>query len=105
MSIARERREMAAALALLIRGKLISLDAALKRKDDDAIRDATVELALIHQNNVAFILWLLEHYAGSMKDLPGGVKRSSLVLSSSTDHETLGEAVQSDIKNGYYAED
>lgn len=105
MSSARERREMAAGLALLIRGKLTSLDAAMKRGDDEAVKDATVELALVHQNNVAFILWVLEHYAGSMKNLPGGVKKSSLVLSSSTDHETLGEAVQSDIKNGYYAED
>ena len=81
MSIARERREMAAALALLIRGKLISLDAAIKREDDEAIQDATVELALVHQNNVAFILWLMEHYAGTMKDLPGGVKKSELITS------------------------
>lgn len=85
MSIARERREMAAALALLIRGKLTSLDAAMKRKDDEAVQDATVELALVHQNNVAFILWVLEHYAGSMKDLPGGIKRSSLVISSTAE--------------------
>ena len=96
MSIARERREMAAALALLIRGKLTSLDAALKRQDDEAVKDATVELALVHQNNVAFILWLLEHYAGTMKDLPGGVKRSGLVISS------LVEAVNLDNQNGDY---
>jgi len=85
VSVARERREMAAALALLIRGKLTSLDAAMKREDDEAVKDATVELALVHQNNVALILWVLEHYAGSMKDLPGGVKKSSLVISSTAE--------------------
>ena len=92
MSIARERREIAAALALLVRGKLTSLEAASNRKDDEATQDAAVELALLFQNNAEFILGLLEHYAGTMKNLPGGIKKPVLIK------PTLAEAVQSDIK-------
>jgi hypothetical protein len=93
MSIARERREIAAALALLVRGKLMSLEAASERQDDEATQDAALDLAMLFQNNSHFILGLLEHYAGSMKDLPGGIKKPILTP------PTLAEAVQTDIKN------
>ena len=91
MSIARQRRETAAALALLIRGKLMSLEAATERQDDEAAQDAALELALVQQNNAALIIWVLENYAGGLNTLNGKNPSS---------FSSLAEATHSDIKSG-----
>lgn len=76
MSIARQRREAAAALATLMEAKNIALLEAAAERDNDACQNAAVELALLGQQNATFIIFVLKNYAGTMLKLPGGAKPS-----------------------------
>lgn len=78
MSIARQRREAAAALAMLMRAKHDDLTSCAVMEDPEATADAAVQLALLTQENTPFIIYVLERYAGSVKNLPGGLTREPL---------------------------
>lgn len=75
MSIARQRREAAAALAVLMREKQELIDAAILGRDEDTAGQAIIELALLQQNNTKFLIFVCETYAATLKKLPGGLKR------------------------------
>lgn len=97
MSIARQRREGAAALAILMRQKNDALLAACNGRDEEAAQDAALALAMVCQNNAKFLIYVLERYAGTIKSLPGGLKREALAHDARHEtHESLAEAVQSD---------
>lgn len=97
MSIARQRREGAAALAILMREKLDAMEIATLGRDDETMQKLVVELALLQQNNARFLLYVLEQYAGTIAKLPGGLKRQALVHGARMEtHESLAEAVISD---------
>jgi hypothetical protein len=87
LSIARQRREAAAALAMLMEAKNEALKAAVTAFDDEAVQKAVVDLALLQQNNAQFLIYVLKHYAGSVKNLTG----HSLVEAVQYDNETFGE--------------
>lgn len=72
-SIARQRREGAAALAMLLRDKFNGLDIAVAERDDEHTTRIALEIAIICQDNGRFIITALEHYAGSLKKLPGKI--------------------------------
>ena len=87
MSIARQRREGAAALAILMREKHDELMAAANGRDEEAAQDAALALAMLCQTNAKFLIYVLERYAGTIKHLPGGLKRDALA------HGALPESV------------
>lgn len=70
-SIARQRREAAAALALLLEQKADGLDIAVANREDNHVTRIALEIALLQQDNLRFIVMALKHYAGSLKKLPG----------------------------------
>lgn len=72
-SIARQRREGAAALAVLLRQKFEGLDIAVSERNDEHTTRIALEIAILCQDNGRFIITALEHYAGSLKKLPGKV--------------------------------
>lgn len=72
-SVARQRREAAAALALLLEQKFDGLDIAVANREGDHTMRIATEIALLQQDNGRFIIMALKHYAGSLKKLPGKV--------------------------------
>jgi len=72
-SIARQRREGAAALATLMRQKFDGLDIAVAERNDEHTTRIALEIAILCQDNGRFIITALEHYAGSLKKLPGKI--------------------------------
>lgn len=72
-SIARQRREAAAGLALLLKQKLDGLDIAIDNREDEHVQRLAVEFAILTQDNGRFIVMALQHYAGSLRKLPGKV--------------------------------
>lgn len=72
-SIARQRREAAAALALLLGQKADGLDIAVANREDEHVMRLATEIAIIQQDNLRFIIMALQHYAGSLRKLPGKV--------------------------------
>lgn len=99
MSIARQRREGAAALAMLMREKHDALMAASNGQDAEAAQDAALALAMVCQTNAKFLIYVLERYAGTIKHLPGGLKRDALAHNARLEtHESLTEAVSADLE-------
>lgn len=99
MSIARQRREGAAALAILMRQKNDALMAAANGRDQEAAQEAALALALVCQNNAKFLIYVLERFAGTIKHLPGGLKRNALAHGARMEtHESLVEAAQADME-------
>ena len=70
-SIARQRREAAAALAILLTQKADGLDIAVENREDEHVMRLATEIAIIQQDNLRFIIMALQHYAGSLRKLPG----------------------------------
>jgi hypothetical protein len=70
-SVARQRREAAAALALLLTQKADGLDIAVANREDDHTMRLATEIAILQQDNLRFIIMALQHYAGSLRRLPG----------------------------------
>jgi len=87
MSIARQRREGAAALVVLLEQKKEAMDAAVGSRDDAATQQAAVELALALQNNLPFILFVLKKFAGTLLKMPGGAKPSGAAETRLVDEE------------------
>lgn len=95
MSIARQRREAAAALAILLEEKQTALDAACNAQDPEAAKTAAVELALVQQNNTKFLIYVLKYFAGTLLKLPGG-HQPLHDFSKMQTHDSLVDAVQAD---------
>jgi len=95
MSIARQRREGAAALAMIMRDKFQAMQQASQSFDEEAAKNHAVELALLQQNNTPFLIFVLETYAGSLKNLPGGIEKYADPYQDKP-HDSLVEAVQAD---------
>lgn len=70
-SIARQRREAAAGLATLLEQKADGLDIAVANREDEHTQRLAVEIGLLTQDNLRFIIMALKHYAGSLRRLPG----------------------------------